>query len=1333
MSKGHSRSDRQAAPPECIGERYEVVRLLGRGGMGEVYEVVDGHTGARIALKRVSIRDGQRRAGYLRELFAREFRVLRELDHPSVIPVHDFGVESADSAYYTMELLTGTDLQHGAPIAWATACQHLRDVASCLALLHSRKWLHRDVSPRNVKLDAQGRARLIDFGAMAPMGSGQHVVGTPPLMPPEAVHGQNLDARCDLYALGGTLYWALTGRHAYPARTIAELPLMWQQQPEPPSAYASDVPPALDGLVMTMLSLDQDARPRHAAEVIERLGAIAGLEDDAALHVSQSYLTAPTLVGRQEALTAIQESMDVSSTRSQAVVVTAEPGVGRSRLLDAATVEALLSGARVLRIHPGSSQRPLDAAQSLLAQCSDGEADPDNGGRSHSDPPNPDADAPVDRPSLMAQVRRQLRHMTATGRVVLVADDLHLLDQDSRAFVANLPDVCRKRLLLLASAPADAPLPSNLHGARDHFRRVQLAPLSAAEAYALLASIFGDDARLAPIADRIHQIAQGNPGAMLELAQHLVDRGAVRYRLGGWALPDALGDGDLPPAWTDAIVERISLLSPAARAVAQALAIAAGHLQHPGELERLLPGAQAEELRAAVDRLAEAGVVRMDGARPQLSNGGHLQAIRGQITPDTERELCGNMAELLLRGGREPVLASDYLQRAGHPSRAIEVLSGALSCGSLAHEAPHDYPQVLRRAVDDADALRKPRRQRFGLLQELVRVLERRGARDQHVYFTEIFRQLSADSGLNTYWQLPATMPPTDRLQEALRLSQQTWESLQESERGLPPLEALQAIAEAAQQALSVYVIGMDAAVGACLPDLTPLRALSPAIAMFVDLATPAAHATVAGRYEEAYQLYQRIETTLHDGPESVGLGQEQWQWSTAQVAFAMGHIMAGLGVPKALAHAEVLDTRPGWEMEAWDIRRAFHLRVGDIKTADRCRRRIARLQLETGQRSGNLQASARLELDTAAHACDIGLARRAMERLQPLLDGQPGYAPYGAFGPGVQAFIRGNYSEALGRCEQALTMTRAGKHPTWPWIAGCYLESLLGLQRTEDAHGEARRLLADAETVGLRVMAHHISLPMAQAEALLGQTAEAAERVDAAIAYREQLGCQGLNLGWAYEHRARVAITAMDTAAFLAAVSRCGEEYGKGRAGSTLVGRYEQLMAHARARGLLRPTSPPPANGEGDDPASEGAVSAQFRGLSDDERAVRALEILTKEAGASAGALYRYTETGVELSATLGRGRDPLPGIEAVAQLMPAHTELESDITTASDATLLATVRRSGNWQPLGLGHRDRRRGYCRTGVALLQYEAHARAVSPHLLTSLSREITSTAATTVS
>src|SRR5262249_28731292 len=144
--------------------------------------------------------DGARHKELL-SLFQGEFHALAQLAHPRVIEVYDYGVDEA-GPYYTMELLDGGDLRGRSPMAWRDACALLSGVCSSLALIHSRRLVHRDVTPANVWCTRDQEAKLIDFGAMIPMGAPAAVVGTASFVAPEVVHQAPLDGRADLFSLG---------------------------------------------------------------------------------------------------------------------------------------------------------------------------------------------------------------------------------------------------------------------------------------------------------------------------------------------------------------------------------------------------------------------------------------------------------------------------------------------------------------------------------------------------------------------------------------------------------------------------------------------------------------------------------------------------------------------------------------------------------------------------------------------------------------------------------------------------------------------------------------------------------------------------------------------------------------------------------------------------------------------------------------------------------------------------------------------------------------------------------------------------------------------------
>ncbi|HTU58438.1 MAG TPA: serine/threonine-protein kinase, partial [Polyangiales bacterium] len=256
--------------PEAAG-RYRIGKQLAAGGMGVIYEAFDTLAKRQVAYKRLKVGNEQARAR-LTALFEGEYNALRQLKHPNIVEVYDYGRDS-EGPFYTMELLAGSDLASVAPLPLNEACRALRDVASALALMHARRLVHRDVTPSNVRMTPDGRAKLIDFGALSEFGIAKDIVGTAAYVAPECLAGEPLDGRADLFALGALSYWVLTRRQAYPARNMSELLDAWELPVVPPSLHVTELPKELDQLVLGLLERDATARPASAAHVIERLTA----------------------------------------------------------------------------------------------------------------------------------------------------------------------------------------------------------------------------------------------------------------------------------------------------------------------------------------------------------------------------------------------------------------------------------------------------------------------------------------------------------------------------------------------------------------------------------------------------------------------------------------------------------------------------------------------------------------------------------------------------------------------------------------------------------------------------------------------------------------------------------------------------------------------------------------------------------------------------------------------------------------------------------------------------------------------------------------------------
>src|SRR5262245_38571572 len=169
--------------PLTVADRYEVKRLLGRGGTAAAFRAFDRKSGQDVALKLLTASGSADKVARMHELFEREFHTLIELAHPRVVQAFDFGHDHG-KPYYTMEVLDGGDLRELAPMPWQEACTVAYEMCSALALLHSRRLVHRDITPRNVRRTHDGRAKLLDFGLLAPMGPTALLAGTAPYVAP---------------------------------------------------------------------------------------------------------------------------------------------------------------------------------------------------------------------------------------------------------------------------------------------------------------------------------------------------------------------------------------------------------------------------------------------------------------------------------------------------------------------------------------------------------------------------------------------------------------------------------------------------------------------------------------------------------------------------------------------------------------------------------------------------------------------------------------------------------------------------------------------------------------------------------------------------------------------------------------------------------------------------------------------------------------------------------------------------------------------------------------------------------------------------------------------
>ena len=257
-----------------LGNRYRIVRRLGRGGMGEVYLADDLKLGQQVALKFLpqSVENDPERLAVLQ----REVRVARQVSHPNVCRIYDLA-DADDVHFITMEYIDGEDLSSvlrrigRLPEERATALA--RQIIAGVSAAHARGVIHRDLKPANVMIDADGRVRVTDFGLAIPDGthSGDWA-GTPSYMAPEQLSGAPASIKTEVFAVGLVLYELFTGRRASEGKTIDDLREHHMSRSLlSPGQVVGGLHPAIDRVIMRCLDPDPDVRPASMAAIATAL------------------------------------------------------------------------------------------------------------------------------------------------------------------------------------------------------------------------------------------------------------------------------------------------------------------------------------------------------------------------------------------------------------------------------------------------------------------------------------------------------------------------------------------------------------------------------------------------------------------------------------------------------------------------------------------------------------------------------------------------------------------------------------------------------------------------------------------------------------------------------------------------------------------------------------------------------------------------------------------------------------------------------------------------------------------------------------------------------
>jgi len=272
------------SPGALMGHRFEILSVLGAGGMGVVYKARDRELDDLVALKMLK-RDLWGDKAQLERLKS-ELKLARKITHPNVLRTYDFG-EIDSVPYISMEYVRGVTLRYmldqSQRLPYSAGLRLAKQLCAGLGAAHAVGVLHRDIKPENMILEPTGNAKLMDFGIARPvtrLAPGQtqegFIVGTPQYMAPEVIQGKDTDVRADLYSCGIVLYEIFTGVLPFTGPTAMEVCLKHlREEPAPPSAHWREIPPRLEVAILRCLKKEPAERYRSTEELLRELETLS--------------------------------------------------------------------------------------------------------------------------------------------------------------------------------------------------------------------------------------------------------------------------------------------------------------------------------------------------------------------------------------------------------------------------------------------------------------------------------------------------------------------------------------------------------------------------------------------------------------------------------------------------------------------------------------------------------------------------------------------------------------------------------------------------------------------------------------------------------------------------------------------------------------------------------------------------------------------------------------------------------------------------------------------------------------------------------------------------
>jgi tetratricopeptide (TPR) repeat protein len=725
-------------PGSILAGRYRLVDELGRGGMGIVFRAVDEKLEREVAVK-VLPEAGSTPA--TRERLLREARAAAALNHPGIVAVHDVG-EHFGVPFFVMELVAGTSLHDKRPTELSEIVRIACAICDALEHAHAHGVVHRDLKPDNVLMATgatSGVIKLADLGVAAHASASHRItdsaaiVGTVSYMAPEQALGEPVDGRADLYALGVVLYELVTGKLPFTgARPLEVISKHVHAPVVPPRVLRPGIPLGLDAVIVKLLAKRPAQRFANAAETREALRgslthSVGSPEAPTAVKILEA-LSRGKLVGREAELGEARELWRrARGGTGHCLLISGEPGAGKTRLARELMIQAALDGALVLsgacyEYEAATPYLPFAQAFRPLVRDTDDETlrallgdaaprlarlAPEIASRLGPFGELQELAPHEERLLFFDAVVAVLSNAARARGVCFYIDDLHWSDSSSLWLLAHLlRRLGGERVLFVASYreveldrahPLSAAL---VDWNRERLTtRITLKRFGPQQTRDQLGALLGE-AVPADFADAVHRETEGNPFFVEEVLKALIEQGSVRRESGRWRRDEVEGLA-IPQSVKAAVGHRLDRVSTETNEVLRAAAVLGKSFDFKELVE--VAGERGEEaLLDAVDAAVCAQL--LVSGRDESFSFTHdkiREVLYEELNPIRRRRLHRRTAEGLerLREARSipaEKLAHHFVE-AGEHERGLfwAKLAGDDACGVFAYdEAIHAYSQA---------------------------------------------------------------------------------------------------------------------------------------------------------------------------------------------------------------------------------------------------------------------------------------------------------------------------------------------------------------------------------------------------------------------------------------------------------------------------------------------------------------------------------------------------------------------------------------------------------------------------------------------------------------